>query len=149
VHGAGGSVSPDGAGRAGQDADPEHEECRAEGIAAASSAGCGGASRARAPVEGVGGRRVMRRSGGWLRASVVVVCGLAVGGGGWWGVEVAAGGSPPAGPDTAGKHVVEMREFKFVPARVEAAVGDTIVWVNKDAVPHTATDSAAAWDSGS
>jgi len=42
-----------------------------------------------------------------------------------------------------------MREFSFVPARVEAVVGDTIVWVNRDPVPHTATDTAAVWDSGS
>lgn len=46
------------------------------------------------------------------------------------------------------RHVVEMRGFAFAPARVEVARGDTVVWVNRDALPHTATAADAAWDSG-
>ena len=45
-------------------------------------------------------------------------------------------------------HVIEMRNFAFSPGRLDLAVGDTVVWVNRDAAPHTATDSAAVWDSG-
>ncbi len=45
-------------------------------------------------------------------------------------------------------HVVEMRGFEFFPAEVKAEIGDTIVWVNKDVVPHTATAGDGAWDSG-
>lgn len=29
------------------------------------------------------------------------------------------------------------------------AVGDTIVWINEDLVPHTATAADSAWDTGS
>ena len=43
-------------------------------------------------------------------------------------------------------HVVEMRAFVFQPDTVRAAVGDTVVWINRDLVPHTATSSE--WDSG-
>lgn len=44
-------------------------------------------------------------------------------------------------------HVVEVREFEFSPARTRAAVGDTIVWSNLDALPHTATAVDSAWTS--
>jgi plastocyanin len=46
-------------------------------------------------------------------------------------------------------HVVEMRGFAFVPARLQLAAGDTVVWLNRDVVPHTATGDDRAWDSGS
>lgn len=36
----------------------------------------------------------------------------------------------------------------FVPAEVGVAVGDTVRWVNRDLVPHTATGVGAAWDTG-
>ncbi len=49
---------------------------------------------------------------------------------------------------SAETHVVEMRGFEFFPAEVNAAIGDTIVWINKDVVPHTATAADGAWDSG-
>lgn len=39
-----------------------------------------------------------------------------------------------------------MRGFAFEPDTVHAAAGDTVVWINRDMVPHTATSSA--WDSG-
>lgn len=52
-------------------------------------------------------------------------------------------GSPP--PRT---HTVEIRGFAYVPATLSVAVGDTVVWINRDVVPHTATRDAAAWDSG-
>lgn len=45
-------------------------------------------------------------------------------------------------------HVVEIRDFEFVPANVNVKVGDTIKWVNVDAVPHTATAADQSWDSG-
>ena len=57
-----------------------------------------------------------------------------------------AGGSAtaPAGR----RHVVEVRGFAFHPAVVEAAAGDTVVWVNRDVVPHTATAHGSEWDTG-
>lgn len=48
----------------------------------------------------------------------------------------------------ARRHVVEIAGFAFRPARLSVAPGDTVVWVNRDIVPHTATDSAGTWDSG-
>jgi plastocyanin len=45
-------------------------------------------------------------------------------------------------------HEVEMAAFQFSPQLVAAAVGDTIVWQNRDVVPHTATASDGSWDSG-
>lgn len=60
-----------------------------------------------------------------------------------------AGGVPREGGEALQtRHTVEMRNFAFAPARLEAAVGDTVVWINRDAAPHTATDSAAGWNSG-
>lgn len=45
-------------------------------------------------------------------------------------------------------HIVEMRGLEYVPAEVDAAVGDTITWVNTDVLAHTATAADGAWDSG-
>ena len=46
------------------------------------------------------------------------------------------------------RHVVEIRKFKFVPEILHVRPGDIVVWTNRDIVPHTATSSAGAWDSG-
>jgi plastocyanin len=43
---------------------------------------------------------------------------------------------------------VEISGMAFHPAQVDAAAGDTIVWVNHDMVPHTAT-AAGSFDTGS
>ena len=49
----------------------------------------------------------------------------------------------------AGKtHAVRIEGMKFVPERVEVAAGDTIVWTNKDIVPHTVTAADAKIESG-
>ena len=40
-------------------------------------------------------------------------------------------------------HTVEIRGMEFHPAELTVAPGDTIVWINQDIVPHTAT--AKAW----
>lgn len=45
-------------------------------------------------------------------------------------------------------HVVEIRQFAFLPETVSVSPGDTIRWVNRDPVPHTATASNGSWDSG-
>ena len=38
--------------------------------------------------------------------------------------------------------------MKFVPGRLEVAAGDTIVWTNKDFLPHSVTAAAAKVESG-
>lgn len=45
-------------------------------------------------------------------------------------------------------HVVEIRDFLFVPDRLEVRAGDQITWINRDIAPHTATAIDASWDSG-
>ena len=46
-------------------------------------------------------------------------------------------------------HQIAIRNFAFDPASIVVAPNDTIVWQNADFVPHTATASDRAWDSGS
>jgi plastocyanin len=54
-----------------------------------------------------------------------------------------------AAAHAAGKtHAVRIEGMKFVPERVEVAAGDTIVWTNKDIVPHTVTAAQAKVESG-
>lgn len=45
-------------------------------------------------------------------------------------------------------HRVDMSDFAFSPARLAVAIGDTIVWVNRDVAPHTATSTRGGWGSG-
>jgi plastocyanin len=46
-------------------------------------------------------------------------------------------------------HTVEIRGFAYLPATLQVAVGDSVVWINRDVVPHTATQDGRHWDSGS
>jgi plastocyanin len=54
----------------------------------------------------------------------------------------AAGAAKPV------THTVNIDGTAFVPPQITVAAGDTIVWVNKDPYPHTATASAARRDGG-
>lgn len=47
----------------------------------------------------------------------------------------------------AASHTVVIEGVQFTPMTVEAKVGDTVVWINKDPFPHTAT-SQGRFDSG-
>jgi len=51
-------------------------------------------------------------------------------------------------PPAARAYIVEMRGFEFIPAEMTVAIGDTILWINRDPVPHTATARDSSWDSG-
>ena len=44
-------------------------------------------------------------------------------------------------------HTVSIEGMRFQPEALTAAPGDTIVWVNKDIVPHTATSKTGSFDS--
>lgn len=48
----------------------------------------------------------------------------------------------------AEEHVVEIRDFAFIPEKISARPGDTITWINRDIVPHTATARDYGWDTG-
>jgi plastocyanin len=65
----------------------------------------------------------------------------------WLTIWCASIGDAPIDPSSARRHVVEMREFEFKPAVIRVTAGDTIVWVNRDVVPHTAT-AKPQWDTG-
>lgn len=51
----------------------------------------------------------------------------------------------PAG--AAQTHTIAIEGMQFAPAAVTVKRGDTVVWVNRDLVPHTAT-ARGAFDSG-
>ena len=62
------------------------------------------------------------------------------------GLVVARTRRAPAPPPPA-THVIEIEGMAFHPADVDARVGDTLVWVNRDIVPHTASAVDSAWSS--
>ena len=43
---------------------------------------------------------------------------------------------------------VIIHEMRYEPVGLTVAVGDTVEWVNRDLVPHTATAQSGQWDSG-
>ncbi len=85
-----------------------------------------------------------RRAGAPALAAWVLALG-AVG-----GLGVAA---RPAGTGAAGRagapvtHTVTIDASSYRPARLAVHVGDTVVWVNKDVIPHTATAADKRFDS--
>jgi plastocyanin len=70
-----------------------------------------------------------------LRASKTIV----------WLAWALAAGSALAEPKTV---EVSIEHFAFAPATVAVSPGDTIVFVNKDITPHTATAVDSSWDTG-
>jgi plastocyanin len=50
-----------------------------------------------------------------------------------------AGACSPAASDAPkpARHVVEISAMTFHPAELEVRRGDTVVWINRDIVPHT------------
>lgn len=48
---------------------------------------------------------------------------------------------PPA------RHDIEISALRFEPAELTVEVGDTVVWTNRDLVPHTATGRSGTFDS--
>ena len=57
---------------------------------------------------------------------------------------VGAAASDRTGPKT---HTVTIEGIRFQPPMLTVSRGDTIVWVNKDVVAHTATSKAGGFDS--
>lgn len=43
---------------------------------------------------------------------------------------------------------IDIKSFKYNAPEVTVAVGDTIVWVNQDGAPHTATARDGSFDTG-
>ena len=45
-------------------------------------------------------------------------------------------------------HTVTVELFRYRPISVDIQSGDTVVFINRDAVPHTATAANGNWDTG-
>lgn len=84
-------------------------------------------------------RATSRRLTPGVAVLALVIAGLAP-----TGVGISATEAPQ--PKT---HTVTIEGTSFQPDRLTVAVGDTVVWINKDPFPHTATSTAGAFDSGS
>lgn len=61
-------------------------------------------------------------------------------------VLLSGGCAPRARPPRT--QAIEIRGFVYLPDTLRASPGDTVVWTNRDLVPHTATDDGGRWDSG-
>jgi plastocyanin len=57
------------------------------------------------------------------------------------------GSGPVPAAAAANTHTVNIDGTRFDPETITVKAGDTIVWVNKDPFPHTATSQAGAFDS--
>lgn len=53
----------------------------------------------------------------------------------------------PSGARTPATHTVTIDAASFSPAELEVRAGDTIMWVNKDILAHTATSASGGFDS--
>ncbi len=60
---------------------------------------------------------------------------------------VSAVQSVAAEPDPS-EHIIEIVGFKYIPDTLSVKAGDTVVWINKDIVPHTATADDLSFDTG-
>jgi plastocyanin len=54
-------------------------------------------------------------------------------------------GAPVQKPAT---HTVTIDATSFTPATLTVRSGDTVIWLNKDIIPHTATSEPGKFDSG-
>jgi plastocyanin len=77
--------------------------------------------------------------------TLLIAASLAVG---LLGAAPAAAPIPVASPSPAPAIVVHMADFKFAPATVTIHAGQSVGWINDDAVFHSATATDASWDSG-
>lgn len=48
----------------------------------------------------------------------------------------------------AENHLVTISSFKYEPEKLEIKPGDSVTWINRDIVPHTATAIDKSWDTG-
>jgi plastocyanin len=63
---------------------------------------------------------------------------------------IGAGSSAAVASAAAAKattHTITMEGSRFIPSTLVVKAGDTVVWVNKDLFPHTATSKAGTFDS--
>lgn len=46
------------------------------------------------------------------------------------------------------RHVIVINHFQNTPESLKVHTGDTVIWLNRDIVPHTVTGAGGAFDSG-
>src|SRR5947209_19011931 len=63
------------------------------------------------------------------------------------GLVLCIGAGPADDQIKPGTHKVSMESMRFHPDDLTVAVGETVVWVNEDLVPHSATSAAGGFDS--
>jgi plastocyanin len=80
-----------------------------------------------------------RRSAGFPIAALAAI-----------GVLVLAAAAAPRSTDPfSQRHVLEIQGMAFHPAVLKVQWGDTVVWINRDIVPHTATSTGkSGWNTG-
>ncbi|MEM8542238.1 MAG: cupredoxin family copper-binding protein [Pseudomonadota bacterium] len=54
----------------------------------------------------------------------------------------------PISSAMAADHQVTIKSFKFSPAQISVAAGDTITFINEDGAPHTGTALDGSFDTG-
>jgi plastocyanin len=54
-------------------------------------------------------------------------------------------GARPAAPKS---YALRIEQYEYKPETLTVALGDTVVWENRDIVTHTVTSDNAPWDSG-
>jgi plastocyanin len=84
----------------------------------------------------------------WVASAFLLACvGLALGACGDKDRPATGGGG--AKTTGAATKTVEIRDSKYVPETVTIKVGETVKWVNRDGIPHTATRTGEApFDTG-
>lgn len=82
----------------------------------------------------------IRNRGRWLWLAAVPLAAVPL----LFHERITAGLAPPPA-----RHQVEIRDMAFHPAVLELTRGDTVVWINRDIVPHTASaEGSVGWDTG-
>ena len=66
---------------------------------------------------------------------------------GLWAVGCVSAAAAPPKAQSPKPRAIAIRGFKFEPAELTVSVGDSVVWTNGDALPHTATADSEAWSS--
>jgi plastocyanin len=80
-------------------------------------------------------------SGGWRRAGAAVLRAAGI------AAAAAAGAGTLAADRRPATHTVTIDATSYRPARLTVRPGDTVVWVNEDVIPHTATADGGRFDS--
>ena len=57
-------------------------------------------------------------------------------------------GTSRGSADQPAMHHIEISQLRFIPENLSVQPGDTITWVNRDIVPHSATAIDQSWDTG-